>query len=938
MADELDLMGLELDLDVGDSLDLDVYGELDLMGEQQQGRTENYSALRSGVVDFVESATGWGTEADALYRRLVGEADSFEEAHRQALADRDYYEQDNEYANYISSGAGFLAGFLIPGMAFRKVGTVATAAQKAGAAWKAAGIGAVEGAVYGAGHGHTLEERAQSAALGGAIGGSISGVLGKKLIKSEDEIAAAAKKAASKTGRDTHLGGSDGFQNVEQAASPRSVGKTSGLEGKAVERIDNSAIELQDLEESAANSVVTAGRGLKSWMTRHVGSRFAKLSEDAETMSRRGRYDIDLSLGKDPEILAASNLIKSSPKLNEALLRINPSMAEGAGGRLSWDSALKMVDTNEERQALMSLKKYVQKLQLQDPRNLHKGKDGKVHAKLNDFFPTEAKGKIKRAGKAGNVQDYQDPIEALRLYAYDVQDAIQMSARFGVGWEDVAKHATVKMGKDYKNSLVESVILAVKDKAKRDTPEISDAILANMENGLRSQFVAARQGGNSIGSVIRKATSTALLANPFNAVLNVVEGITAPVYQNGVAAWFETIPDALVSTISKNAGANRVGWIDDAMSGHGGQWMGELATSAKKEFTKASNDLSLAGLKLGKDGVNQTVAEGVDTLGAFAYKVSGVDTVNRMGREILGNSAVKRGQKLAAKVLRGDEKADKLLRKHDGMRGLTESEYKQTVAALRKLQKEGKGALSAKESGWVTNFYGSSLNKWQPVSAASLPKTFHDNPNGRMFYSMLSYMNRQMNNIIDDVGLNMQAAVEAGLNTKEGQELLKEAYKNGAKYMGLFGVLAGTWNTARMGLDPSKDKPFKEVFSVEGMGEAAVSELVSNMTMGIINTRSHQYGAKPGSIESMIPAPLSAAGGLLSGGLESAVEGDPEAILKAAQNYVPGVSNLDRFYRLGTGNRLLTNDGTGVGYLTDPLKAVGIDSKPASLFEDLGLE
>ena len=184
-----------------------------------------------------------------------------------------------------------------------------------------------------------------------------------------------------------------------------------------------------------------------------------------------------------------------------------------------------------------------------------------------------------------------------------------------------------------------------------------------------------------------------------------------------------------------------------------------------------------------------------------------------------------------------------------------------------------------------------------------------------MFYSMLSYMNRQMNNIIDDVGLNIMKAQQEGLNTPAGQRAIKEAYKNAAKYAALFGVVAGTWNTARLGLDPSKDKTFAEAFTVEGMSEATINDLASNMTSGLLNLRSNEYGKKPGSIESMIPAPLSAAGNVTSGLLEAAT-GDFDGLAKAAQTYVPGVSNVDRLYRGATGERLLTDDGTGVGLIT----------------------
>ena len=64
----------------------------------------------------------------------------------------------------------------------------------------------------------------------------------------------------------------------------------------------------------------------------------------------------------------------------------------------------------------------------------------------------------------------------------------------------------------------------------------ADAVSANMANLMRSVYVASRTGGDALGAQARKAASTALLATPTNAVLNLGETVTAPVVQNGIAA------------------------------------------------------------------------------------------------------------------------------------------------------------------------------------------------------------------------------------------------------------------------------------------------------------------------------------------------------------------------------------------------------------------
>ena len=295
--------------------------------------------------------------------------------------------------------------------------------------------------------------------------------------------------------------------------------------------------------------------------------------------------------------------------------------------------------------------------------------------------------------------------------------------------------------------------------------------------------------------------------------------------------------------------------------------------------------------------LNRGVVRGLDKLSQGLYKLSGVSTVNRMGQEMLTNSAIQRGINLAKK---GD--LDKL-RKHDGMRGLTESEFKSTVNALKNEQYSNP---------WVLNFAGASLNKWQPVSASAMPKAFHDNPNGRMAYSMLSYMNKQMNSIRTDIGLNIERAGRLGLNTKEGADAAKAAMLNAAKYAGLFGAFAGVWDDGRKVLDQSNEKYLEDLLTPEGISKAFLNQIASNMTSGIVNIRSEEFGGKPVELR---PAPISAVSNILSGAAttgERLLTGEDDALsplLKAGQTYAPGVANVDRVLRAATGERLFEKLG-----------------------------
>ena len=173
--------------------------------------------------------------------------------------------------------------------------------------------------------------------------------------------------------------------------------------------------------------------------------------------------------------------------------------------------------------------------------------------------------------------------------------------------------------------------------------------------------------------------------------------------------------------------------------------------------------------------------------------------------------------------------------------------------------------------------------------------------------SMLSYMNRQFNNIRNDIGLKLLYAQEKGLNTKEGAQAAKEAMLSSAKYAGLFGVFAGVWDDWRQTLDPSRDKDIEDLMTPEGITKAALNQFASNFSSGLVNARAEEFGGKPFET---IPAPFKAVTGLISGAYqagERAATGEEEApvpLARAARTYAPGVANIDRLKRITTGERL----------------------------------
>lgn len=817
-----------------------------------------YNAFRSGAVDLLESAVGLGDELDAVVRQLTGEADSWDEAITQSRKELAAFEKENPLASKTLTGLGIGASLFIPALGMTKI---AKAGSAAGRIAKGAGLGAAEGAAYGFLTGQD-EGRVEGALIGAGLGGALGGAGAKFLTKGEEAV----KQTTNRTGINSYMGGEDGFVRVGKAKEDKGLGR--GSDTSTADRVVTDVFDDAPVVAPDGGQTGTIGNvflSTREWFAKNVGERAAKLAEDSELMIRHDQRAIDELF--DTTFKNAADIFEGNKALKSLALRMNKNITEDR--RVSWDTIKSAARTTEEKNTIDLLEQQIKTLQQFDF-----VKTGDV-----DYFPTKFIGEGGR--KQARPEDYANPVLAVKELAEDISSARALAARFNV---DVNDLPSPKDGQ----SRLNVVINAIEKEAKQQgaTPDVA----ANLANGLRSQLIASKRGGNTVGAVARRATSAALLANPMNAILNLAEGVTAPIYQNGVKAWAKTLPRAIMATFSETAGINSKNWISNRELGLDKEFMGELANTAEKAMNDAANVASWTKL-------SDNTVKGVDYIGKKLYQISGVSRVNRLGQEILSNSAVQRGADLAKK---GDEKSLQKLREHDGMRGLTETEFKQTVQALKN------GDIS---NPWVVNFAGASMNKWQPVSASALPKAFHDNPNGRMAYSMLSYMNKQMNSLRTDVGLKLLKAQELGINTPAGAKAMKDAMKNSAKYAALFGVVAGVWDDYRKTLDLSKDKELEDLLTPEGISKAALNQIASNMTSGLYNMRAEEYGGK---VIEPIPAPLSAAfevGSGVAGALTGFAAGEDtqEAItplLRAGRTYVPVASNVDRLLRMTTGERL----------------------------------
>lgn len=826
---------------------------------------------------------------------------------------QDQFAEDYEAANAALATAGIVTGLVVPtGAALKGVRALSGASRYAAMG----GIGAAEGAAYGFLSGRD-EDRYKTAAVGSLLGGGLGTVIGK-LTRSADEIAKMADEDAvimrrvldGVDGDDgkkvTNIGGVEGFANPQVAqkegAASRHRSDSSAKRRKIKTVLSNEeyAKRVQKLKDEGKwkdtdgfdppQSKVGQAydkfmNDLGGWIERNVSKRAASLAVRAEWMGRRAETGWFQKIDED---LAGVDDVLNRPE-NARALRTLFNMGRRDKKSATWDKAYNLAD-EEGKQAILKLRDLyseLKKLDFVDPK-VPKGIDP------DSWIKTVFKPNAKSTDDLAPIDSYESLVVGVKEYARELVHADALIRSFGV--KPVKEVNGVRVGiKMSDGQSRESLIIDRIGKLARKQSG-NKAIGQNLANALRSQFIASKNGANAVGAIARKAASVSLLANWSNAALNVVEGIAGPLYQNGVKAFAQTIPGAIRSTFRAIPGVGKSDkWLDLQQLGIHDQWMGEQGAKVGQEV------LGDMGPKVHWLGNWNKIATLTDKVGKFFYKATGVHTVNRMGQEMQANSAINR----AVNLVKADDFEG--FRRHIGVSGLTDKEVRSTWWAFKSLEKAGGdfSRIASIQMDWIGNFAGVSLGHIQPVSAAALPKGFHDSPNGRVFYSMLSYMNRQHNIMRRDIGANIAEMNRRGLNTEEGRAAGKGAVMATMRYVALYGLLSGVWDRARSGMDPSRDIDIDELLTAEGMTEATLVQLAANLSSGTINARAREFG---GNTFNLIPAPIQGAMTFGSGVANSVLEGDLEPLGRASQQYVPGIANLDRMYRMINGGDRLFVD------------------------------
>lgn len=878
------------DLNAGTSRADDLFADLE--GPKKDGKPEvEYSTGRQSVVSFLEGAVGLGTELDA-FMRSVGDDMTYAEALAETQKRQKAFREENESLATATEWGGIAAGFLVPGGVLAKSGqAISKGAQ--------IGLAATEGALMGAAYQYgaeDLETGERGFATGAALGAGIGGLAGKFLVKNADELAKMEDELRDVAGRGSHIWGDEGVSK-DAKFKAKSRRQMSEQEASALERTrakagtgDSALLPNKGLARGAEETADYLLLGTREWAEKYAGVRAGRLVSMAEQQMRMVDREVHGLMNEFSEGLYKR--FEDSPKLYEEVINIGYKADPSDVGPMLPTSLDSVVKNDPELSKMRDVFREVNALDFEAWRG---GKKTPY-----DYFPRQAKGALDK-GKQARFDDYENPIKSMADYAEDVLNSRALAQTF---FKADADDVLQSLKPAYEGqSRMDALINRIEIEAVQQGG--TDVASHNLAEALRSSLIASKEGGNSVGSAARKLSSTGLLANWSNAMLNTIEGVTLPVYMNGVKATAQSMLPAVGATI--NSVARQVpgyrqnifsqNWVNNETMGLGRQFMGEVHASADKGIKKH-----------------------IENLSSFWYTVSGVRTVNEMGQEIVGNAGVKRGMSLAKKAIEKNDMS--ILAKHPAARGMTQQELKQAASGL---------ASGDANNPWVREWYAQTLGLAQPGYASSMPKAFNDHPNGRVFYGMLSYMNRQYNRIRSDIYNNAKDVAKYGINTKKGKDAYKSAIRNATVYTAMMGMANGIWDDFRKDFNDAYERnDLRDYFTGDGdirgydisdinqglefLGQTTLNQLISNTSSGFLNVRAEEYG---GSMFDPMGAPAVNMGVQGVNALTSAVKGDLEPAGRFGQTYVPGVAQADRVSRALTGERLM--DAVGSGMLTDKL-------------------
>lgn len=768
-----------------------------------------------------------------------------------------------EIGGALVTGVG--AGVRLAGTAVTRVGNIGRQAATAAAEVTVYEIGEAEG---------TLQERVgqvdpANVALGAAIGG-IAGAF----LKGTAEIPSVREIKDRSTAK-TKSGYTESNIAVQRGRAQVGEGAEAARGGRLMEDI------------SARDDSILLRT--KNWAAKNVNEREAMNLVNADGQSMR-------AIGETMQALDSSGAKKNSmSSLEDWFLKTAQGQKAMAflmdAGRASKYGAVTDVVTRQKnfeaaqniinaaspniRKSFDALNAEIRRLKDLDPGNKATG----------DFWPFRLKqGAAEAAKKNGEkltvTGNYEGPVASALSYMEDVRVAQKLGESFGVNpfqtkgvlsANDVRKKAIEleKQGLSQKQ-ISKAVEKMLKQNERSNTDRVIDAIIkdrkdtlsaeqqANLREILVTTFVSGRKAASPILDGLRVAVTTSQLARLSGTILNLSEvGVAATNF--GLVNALKGLPQSIRSALLTDG--NKI--IDDFGNalrmpdiGVVNQYMGEV----KQGKTK------------------------IDKFANFLFTASGVKAINRLGQETALNGALNQARSLAKKGR---------LSEMNAARGMTPTELKMVEEQLKKNNIRHPD---------VKDFMFRSITNVAPVSRTSMPKAFNDHPDGRVFYSMMSFLVQQHNLLRENVGQNLVNAYKQGLNSKAGRKHFKDAVDYGARYAVFTAGLAGLFDDGRKILRGDDVEEYDPISST-------ANQLAQFATVGVVQPRAKTWGGS--SVSLFNPPQFAMAEDVLSLPVEAAVDEDFESedVFKVIQRWFPPVSNVDDFFRyFNDGERLITED------------------------------
>jgi hypothetical protein len=696
-------------------------------------------------------------------------------------------------------------------------------------------------------------------ALGAAVGGIAGAFLrGQAEVPSEKLIKNRATARSTK---------SYSPSNIAVERGPMAIGK--GV-------LESPVSKTKDLLESTYDSLAVR---TKDWTAKNVDDRsaFNLINADGQSMRAIAKsiQDLDSAAGKSGSLGKLDSWFKKTVEGQKATKFLADSGKTGKYGvvddpltrQSNFKSAQDMFLNAPEgvKKTFDALNMEMRRLKDLDPGNKATG----------DFWPFRLKQGASDATVTGN---YETPVASALSYLEDVRVAQLLAKNFGVSpygtkgarsANDI-RNTAIKLEKQGmpEAQITKKIEQLLKKNETSNTDRVIDTIVsskkdlteeqqANLREILVTTFVSGRKSSHAALDAIRVAVSTSLLARLSGSILNLSEvGVGATNF--GLVNALKSLPQSIRSALLTN----------------GDKIIDDFGNSLRMP------DVGVVNQFMGE--VRQTKGGLRDKLANALFTASGVKAINRLGQEVALNASLRQAIGAAK---------NNSLSKLKAAKGMTPQEIKLLSKELEA------GNIRHPD---VKDFVFRQITDVAPVSRTSMPKAYNDNPNGRVFYSMLSFLVQQHNLLRENVGSNLVNAYKQGLNTKAGQEHFKDAASYGARYAVFTAGLAGLFDDGRKVLRGDEDAEYDPISST-------TNQLAQFATLGTVQPRAAQYGRK--TFDPLAPPQLSAIRDVGSLAAETAMgEAEMEDFYKVMQRWFPGVSNLDDFFRyFNEGERLLTD-------------------------------